>query len=111
MPTSLISVLDGQTIVRKKAVRRRSEGISVEGALGRVRAEDVAARGDVPPFASSAMDGDAVRAGPAGRSLTVVAESRAGAPTEQQLADGEAIRISTGAAVPPGAQAVIPQEN
>jgi molybdopterin molybdotransferase len=111
VPDNLISVLDGQTIVRKKAVRLRREGISLEGALDRVLAENVAARGDVPPFASSAMDGYAVRAGPAGRTLTVVAESRAGAPTEHQLADGEAIRISTGAAVPPGAQAVIPQEN
>ncbi|MGZ4169682.1 MAG: molybdopterin molybdotransferase MoeA, partial [Solirubrobacteraceae bacterium] len=40
-----------------------------------------------------------------------VGESRAGTPSARRLAEGEAIRISTGAAVPPGATAVIPQEN
>jgi molybdopterin molybdotransferase len=57
------------------------------------------------------MDGYAVRAAPKGAELRVVGESRAGAPTSQHLADGEAIRISTGAAVPAGAEAVVPQEN
>lgn len=57
------------------------------------------------------MDGYAVKSGPAGRALTVVGESRAGAPTDHHLDPGQAIRISTGAAVPGGAEAVIPQEN
>jgi molybdopterin molybdotransferase len=57
------------------------------------------------------MDGYAVRAGPAGRTLRVSAESRAGVPSDTAVADGEAIRISTGAAVPPGADAVIRQED
>jgi molybdopterin molybdotransferase len=71
----------------------------------------VEARGDVPPFPSSAMDGYAVGAGPPGRTLRVVGESRAGAPTGHLLGEGEAIRISTGAAVPAGASAVVPQED
>ena len=49
--------------------------------------------------------------GPAGRTLTIVAESRAGLPTTHTLNDYEAIRISTGGAIPAGATAVIPQEN
>jgi molybdopterin molybdotransferase len=57
------------------------------------------------------MDGYAVRAGAAGRELTVVGESRAGTPSDHTLKDGEAIRISTGAAVPHGADAVIRQED
>lgn len=87
-----------------------AERILVVKAAGRVLAEAVAARGDVPPFSASAMDGYAVAPGPPGRRLAVVGESRAGAPSERSLGEGEAIRISTGAAVPAGAAAVIPQE-
>jgi molybdopterin molybdotransferase len=65
----------------------------------------------VPPFPCSAMDGYAVLAGGAGRILRIVGESRAGTPSGHELTEGEAIRISTGAAIPPGATAVIPQEN
>ena len=57
-----------------------SEDVAVEDALGRVLAEDVVAERDVPSFANSAMDGFAVRSGPAGRALRIVGESRAGAP-------------------------------
>jgi molybdopterin molybdotransferase len=56
------------------------------------------------------MDGFAVRSGPAGRRLTVVGESRAGAPAGVGVGDGEAVRISTGAALPEGADAVLQLE-
>jgi molybdopterin molybdotransferase len=79
-------------------------------AVGRVLAAPVHASTDVPPFPASAMDGYAVHAGPRGRLLEVVGESRAGAPSRRLLGEGEAIRISTGAPVPSGATAVIPQE-
>jgi molybdopterin molybdotransferase len=87
-----------------------SETVAVTAASGRVLAEDVTARGDVPGFANSAMDGYAVMAGPAGRELRVVDESRAGRPATAPVRDGEAIRISTGAAVPAGAESVVPVE-
>ena len=83
--------------------RWATEQVAIDDALGRVLAQDVAAAGDVPPFPCSAMDGYAVIAGDAGRTLRIVGESRAGTPSEHELAEGEAIRISTGAAVPPGA--------
>jgi molybdopterin molybdotransferase len=66
-----------------------------------------------PPFNASAMDGYAVRAAdlvPEG-SLRVVGESAAGRPSRQRLGAGEAMRIFTGAPVPPGADTVVPQEN
>jgi molybdopterin molybdotransferase len=63
----------------------------------------------VPPFDSSAMDGYAVIAGPAGQ-LEVVDESRAGHPAERALGGGQAIAISTGALIPEGADAVVPVE-
>jgi molybdopterin molybdotransferase len=86
-----------------------AEDVPLRGALDRIAAEDVRADEDLPPFDSSAMDGFAVVAGPAAE-LPVVAESRAGRPSERGLEAGEAIRISTGAAVPAGADAVVPVE-
>ena len=85
--------------------------VTIDDALHRVLAADIRATGDVPPFPCSAMDGYALRAGPAGRRLRIAGESRAGAPSARALSDGEAIRVSTGAAIPPGADAVIPQED
>jgi molybdopterin molybdotransferase len=86
------------------------EEVAVRDALGRVLAEDVAAQHDVPAFANSAMDGFAVRSGPAGRTLGIVGESRAGAPATVPVGEGEAVRISTGAALPEGADAVLQVE-
>jgi molybdopterin molybdotransferase len=87
-----------------------SEDVAVQDALGRVLAEDIVAQRDVPSFANSAMDGFAVRSGPAGRALRVVGESRAGAPSAVPVGEGEAVRISTGAALPEGADAVLQVE-
>jgi molybdopterin molybdotransferase len=87
-----------------------AERVDLAAALGRVLAEDVTAAGDVPPFDNSAMDGYLVAAGPAGRQLAVVGESRAGAPAQAPPGRDEAIRISTGALVPPGGEAVVPVE-
>jgi molybdopterin molybdotransferase len=84
--------------------------IPVAEALGLFLAEDVTAAHDVPAFANSAMDGFAVRAGQAGQRLRVAGESRAGAPFAGTIVDGEAVRISTGAALPAGADGVLPQE-
>ena len=111
MSTTMITVTQAREQVHVATSPLDAEAVAVEDALGRVLARDLIAAGDVPPFASSAMDGYAVMAGVAGRTLAVVGESRAGTPTERPLAEGEAIRISTGATVPPGATAVIPQEN
>ena len=86
------------------------EDVPIQQALGRVLAEDVVAERDVPSFANSAMDGFAVRSGPAGRTLGIVGESRAGAPANVSVGDGEAVRISTGAALPDGADAVLQVE-
>jgi molybdopterin molybdotransferase len=110
MSTTLISVSDARLMVLEAVQALSAEKVPIDSALGRVLATDVRAAGDVPPFPCSAMDGYAVLAGEAGRVLEVIDESRAGTPATQQVRDGTAIRISTGAAVPPGATAVIPQE-
>ena len=110
MAAELIPIAEARERVLAAVEPLDSERIPVADAGDRVLAEPIHARGDVPPFSASAMDGYAIDAGPAGRKLTVVGESRAGAPSEHRLEPGEAIRISTGAAVPAGATAVIPQE-
>ncbi|ESQ88086.1 hypothetical protein ABAC460_18000 [Asticcacaulis sp. AC460] len=95
------------------AVSRISKGL--RHAFGRVAAEDIDARRDQPPFASSAMDGYAIIKpdAPSGWEDTFVAvgESQAGARFRGVLAKGEAVRIFTGAPVPEAATAVVLQEN
>jgi molybdopterin molybdotransferase len=111
MSQPLITVDDARELVLRATGRLDGERVEILAALNRILAEDVAATGDVPPFPCSAMDGYAVRAGAARRSLTVIGESRAGTPFEHELSEGQAVRISTGAAVPSGATAVIRQED
>jgi molybdopterin molybdotransferase len=111
--TSLISVADAQRIVLERAQRLDAERVPVERAAGRVLAESVAALVDLPPFPSSAMDGYALRAEDTDAApvrLPVVAHIAAGSPAARRLEPGEAMAISTGAAVPEGADTVIPLE-
>lgn len=91
-----------------------AEVLPLGQALGRVLAEDVAARVAHPPVDVSAMDGYAVRAAdlvsPAA-TLTIVGESAAGRPFTDTVAAGQAVRIFTGAALPAGADTVVMQED
>ncbi len=107
MPESLLRIDDARARVLAAARRLDVQDLAVAHALGRVLATDLVAAHDVPPFASSAMDGFAVAPGPAGRRLRIAGEARAGSPCEAPLGDDEAIRISTGAVIPEGAGAVV----
>jgi molybdopterin molybdotransferase len=78
-------------------------------ASGRVLAEPVRAGRDQPPFDASAMDGYAVRVGDNAQTFSLVGESAAGRPFTGEVGPGEAVRVFTGAEVPPGC-AVIMQE-
>lgn len=93
------------------------EDVALPAAVGRTAAADVRAVRSLPGFASSAMDGFAVRAADLAAAaegmpvaLRVIAESRAGEPAGRAVAPGTAIRIATGAVVPEGADAVVPYE-
>jgi molybdopterin molybdotransferase len=107
---AMLSIDEARDAVLAEARPLAAEDVAIGDALGRVLAEDVIARADVPGFANSAMDGFAVRSGPAGRRLRIAGESRAGAPAATALGDDEAIRISTGAMLPEGADAVLQVE-
>ncbi|MGE0259446.1 MAG: gephyrin-like molybdotransferase Glp [Alphaproteobacteria bacterium] len=90
------------------------EQVSVADAVGRVLAEDVAARRTQPPFAVSAMDGYAVRADDLDAipvTLNIVAEIPAGAGFGGRLGPGEAARIFTGAPLPDGSDTIVIQED
>lgn len=94
-----------------------AEFVPLAEALERTVAGDIVADESLPPFPNSAMDGYAVRASDtAGAtattpvSLTIIGEVAAGAPVIEGSLEGAAIRIFTGAEIPPQADAVIPQE-
>ena len=90
-----------------------AEVVLIDGALGRVLAEDVAADHDLPPFDRAAMDGYAVRAADASSApvvLDVIGQVRAGQSFDRAVATGQAVQVMTGAPVPTGATAVIPVE-
>ena len=106
----LLSIDAARAVVLDSVVPLAAEDVALDRALHRVLAEDVVAARDVPPFDNSAMDGFVVTAGPANRRLAVVGESAAGAPASRAPGDGEAVRVSTGAAVPEGLGGVIPIE-
>jgi molybdopterin molybdotransferase len=90
------------------------EQVSLVEGLGRVLAEEVAARRTQPPCAVSAMDGYAVRADDLGQipaELRIVAEIPAGAGFGGHVGAGEAARIFTGAPMPAGTDTVVIQED
>jgi molybdopterin molybdotransferase len=90
------------------------EQVALPQALGRMLAEDVAARRTQPPTAVSAMDGYAVRAEDVAKlpaELKVVGYAPAGGSYAGTLRPGEAVRIFTGAPLPAGADTIVIQEN
>lgn len=89
-----------------------AESVPIGEAQGRILAHPVDAFRDQPPFASSAMDGWAVRAADAHENvlLDIAGESAAGRGFEGVLGEGQAVRIFTGAPLPEGADTVVIQE-
>jgi molybdopterin molybdotransferase len=107
--SDLITIDEARRRVLSAVTRLGGEPVALPDALGRVLAEEVSSTLPVPPFDSSAMDGFAVVAGPAAE-LAVVGEARAGHPYSGAVSPGQAVRISTGAVLPEGADAVVPVE-
>ena len=108
--SGLLSIEEALRRVLARARALEPEQVPVAGAAGRFLAADVIAQVDLPPFASSAMDGYALRAEDTPGRLPVVFRIAAGLPAERALADGEAMAISTGGVVPKGADSVVPIE-
>jgi molybdopterin molybdotransferase len=110
---ALISVAQALDQVLAHAAPLPAEPVSLNDALGRVLADDLAALRTQPPADVSAMDGYAARTAdlatiPA--RLRVIGEVAAGRPVTAAVGAGEAARIFTGGVMPPGADTVVVQE-
>ncbi len=118
VPGKLMDIEVARSAVLERCSILGTEDVAVDDALGRILAEDLSSAHPIPPFDNSAMDGYAVSAADTADAapdapvrLVVVGESRAGAPAESPLAAGQAIAISTGAAMPEGADAILRLED
>jgi molybdopterin molybdotransferase len=107
---ALLSLEEAQRRILDRVVRLPFERVQLAEAAGRILAEPATARVDLPPFDASAMDGFALRSKDTPGRLPVVERIAAGRPASRPLQAGEAMGIATGAAVPEGADAVIPLE-
>ncbi len=107
----LVDVGDAAELVLERTPVLGTERIPLVDCHGRVLAEDLIATAPLPAFPSSAVDGYAVRAADAARSLRVVGESAAGRPFEHSVEPGTAIRILTGGVLPEGADCVVMVED
>ncbi len=111
----MIAVEDYRERVLALVAGRRldAQPVALAQAAGRVLADDLIARVAVPPFDNSAMDGFAVRAADVAQvpvELAVAGESAAVGGDIPAVRPGTAVRVMTGARVPPGADAVVPVE-
>ena len=105
----MIEISKALKIIDQETAALGYEKIDLAAVVTRVLAEDIVADSDLPPFDRSQMDGFAVLAGDtknAPLTLKIVGESAAGHGWHHTMKRGEAVRIMTGAPVPPGADAV-----
>lgn len=112
----MLSIAEAQQRILERVAPLSGERVPVGAAARRVLAENVTAQCVLPPFDNSAMDGYAVRGADAGsepgQRLRVIGESRAaGGGDLPEVAAGQALRIFTGARMPPGADTVVMQEH
>ena len=114
----MITVNEAFEILRANLPARRQEKINLADAYGRYLADDLAAPESSPRYTNSAMDGYALRwqdvenvSRESQVSLFLAGESRAGEPFAREVRTGEAVRISTGAVLPEGADTVVRLED
>ena len=112
MPLLSLEAARRRVLAQCQPVRARA--IPVGEALGCVTSVELRADTDVPPFANTAVDGFAVRSDDVAQvpsTLRVTGTIAAGSPPQPAVGRGEAVRIFTGAPLPPGADAVVMVED
>ena len=114
----LLTVAQARERILERIAALDAETVALTQARGRVLAEEVRSERDVPPFANSAMDGYAIRAGDVAQAsaaqpvrLRVLGEIRAGAAPPASVQPKTALRIMTGAMIPDGSDAVVRVED
>ncbi|XP_059505219.1 gephyrin isoform X16 [Stegostoma tigrinum] len=88
-----------------------TEIINYRDGMGRVLAQDVFAKDNLPPFPASVKDGYAVRAADGPGDRFIIGESQAGEQPTQTVMPGQVMRVTTGAPIPCGADAVVQVED
>lgn len=107
------SIWEAREYILAQTVERKTEMVPLNQSLGRISATSVVVPEDIPPFPISRRDGYALRAQDTYSPptyLQVVGGITAGEGMKGGVEKGEAIRIMTGALIPPGANAVVEQE-
>jgi molybdopterin molybdotransferase len=108
----MISVEEARALIAGALSPLEAETVAAARAFGRTLSAPITATRDQPPSDVSAMDGYAVRSQDLdGKPLELRGESRAGAGFDEPLAPRQAVRVSTGARIPPGSDQVVIQEN
>jgi molybdopterin molybdotransferase len=107
----LVEVDEAAALVLERTPVLGVESVPIGECGGRVLAGDLVASASLPAFPSSAVDGFAVRATDAGKTLRVLGESAAGRPFMGRIEAGTASRILTGGMLPEGADCVVMVED
>ncbi len=103
----LVSVPDALAAILRQVAPLPAELTPLHDALGLVLAEDVQAQAAQPPFNAAVVDGFALRAADGDAPRRLIGEQMAGYVAEIVVEPGTAVRITTGAPLPPGADAVV----
>lgn len=101
---------DARRIVLARARPMPVEMVPLDSATFRSLAEPIIAQGDSPPFPAATMDGFAVVADDGSPWRELIGDQTAGYVADLEVTVGTAVRITTGAPVPAGADAVVPVE-
>ncbi|XP_036832063.1 gephyrin isoform X2 [Salvelinus alpinus] len=88
-----------------------TEIINYRDGMGRVLAQEVYAKDNLPPFPASVKDGYAVRAADGPGDRFIIGESQAGEQPTHTVMPGQVMRVTTGAPIPCGADAVVQVED
>jgi molybdenum cofactor synthesis domain-containing protein len=106
-PYPMVSVDDALAILLSQVAPLPAVSTPLRDALGLVLAVDVRAAADQPPFPASIVDGFTLRAADGDGPRRLIGEQLAGYVAEIAVEPGTAVRITTGAPIPPGADAVV----
>ncbi|XP_051500269.1 gephyrin-like isoform X3 [Myxocyprinus asiaticus] len=104
MDKAFITVLEMTAVLSTEIINYRD-------GMGRVLAQDVYAKDNLPPFPASVKDGYAVRAADGPGDRFIIGESQAGEQPTHTVMPGQVMRVTTGAPIPCGADAVVQVED
>ena len=110
-PYPLVSMSDALSVINENSDCLSKTVVSIEDSLGHILASDVFAQEPFPPFPASVKDGYAVLASDGPGERVVLGPVTAGEIAASQVISGHVMRITTGAPVPQGADAVVQVED